>query len=852
MKKWIYIFFILNLQTSVQKFYSQKKHSQLVTPIITKTKAGFQYDFSNFSAKQGLPASNSFDVIQIKNGNYWIASDVGVCIYNGVNFKPFKPAGENAIWCLLQDSKDNVWMGGNNGAMVYNGLKLTNLNDTNNLGKSSIIKIIESKSKKIWMAAYRLGVVCIDNGKISIINKCGTKHVKLVYSVYEDKNGLIWIGDKTGVYNIINGELVPYNTSELVDTRAIFQDYLGNFWFGVFGKGLYQKTKTELIKYSEQNGAIKNNSIWSITADDKNNIWCATDDGIITYNGNNFTTITEKQGLINNRTWSVKKDNLGRMLIASYGGGVSIYNGDKFKYINSQTGFTDKSISHTIKDFKNNYWFCTYGDGIIKYDGEYFTSYNFNNNPKHNLIWWAYQDDNGIIWFTTDEGLLKYENEKFTRITTKKNPSSDFFWALAKNKDGTFYVGSYLNGLLKFDGDSFKLVNSVNKISNRILQLLIDKNQNLWINADTKTALLNPNGLLTVLDTNNGILNNTTSHIYEDKRGYIWLCARNGISLITKPKTLSGIYLLPKNKNNIPDVIFSNIESINDSNIWIATNKGILKLNYCINSKTITVNSPIIFYNQTNGFKDIECKGTSNYYANENNHWFGTGTGATIISGEKEKQILPNIHITSIDLFYQAINWNNNSKLKYDSLKQWQNVPSSFSATYKNNHFTFHFLGGNNRTIQNLMYSFKLEGFDNNWSEANNRSDATYSNLQQGTYTFKAKCINELGIESKITQISFQISPPIWQTWWFRILSTLVFSLLIFSIIKYRTNTLVKRKKELEIVVAERTKELREQKHVIEEKQKEIIDSIKYAKQIQKSMLPSDKYINKNINRLNK
>lgn len=855
-----YLYFALICLLCRFTSYSQNNIGEKVNPSIIQAKAGFKYDFTNFSSKQGLPISSAYDIIQINNGTYWIASDLGVSIYDGKKFESFKTLGEKPIWCLLQDTKGNVWMGGNNGAFKYDGLKLTTYDDTMHIGKSAVVDIIESTDGKIWMAAYRTGLICIDNDKISVFNSCNDRKIKLVYSVYEDKNGTIWIGDKTGVYKLINNMLEAFNTNELKDTRSIIRDSRGDMWFGVYGKGIYRYKENNFEIYSDKNGYIKNNTIWGAIEDNDKNIWFSTDEGLVVYNGTYFNCVTENEGLINNRTWSVKKDKLGRLLIASYGGGISIYNGPKFRYADSQTGFTDKRINHTLKDSKNNYWFCTEGDGIIKYDGTDFTKYYFKNSTPENLIWSAYEDNNKELWFCTDAGLLNYNGKYFTRFSTKQGASTNYFWSVIKDDTSALWIGTYDKGIVKFDGKNFSRSGGVNKkIKNqRALQLLKDKSGNIWIHADIKLAVVKPNKDVVILDTINGLLDNSVNHIYEDKHGRIWLTSNRGLSVFSNPNDLSRCLTIPRNKNNIPDVTFLTTECVSDSELWIGTNKGVITFNYELNNIEIKPTEPIIFYNQLNGFKDIECVGYSSYYSLEKNHWFGTPSGITIVSGEKERFTKPDVRITGIDFFYQPVNWKKNKNVLSDTLEPWKTVPRNFSCTYKNNHITFRFLGSNVKTLDDINYRFKLEGFDEDWSNPSKRNDVTYSNLPHGNYVFKVKSINEFNQESDVAVVSFFIEPPFWNTWWFRVTVSCTIFILLFGVFRFRTNALLKRKKELEQIVETRTAELKEQKNIaeiqteiVQQKNKEITDSINYAQRIQRSLLANTKLLNEGLNMQN-
>jgi sigma-B regulation protein RsbU (phosphoserine phosphatase) len=84
------------------------------------------------------------------------------------------------------------------------------------------------------------------------------------------------------------------------------------------------------------------------------------------------------------------------------------------------------------------------------------------------------------------------------------------------------------------------------------------------------------------------------------------------------------------------------------------------------------------------------------------------------------------------------------------------------------------------------QYAYKMDGLDADWlhTDASKRF-ATYTTLPAGDYIFRVKGSNNDGIwNEEGTSVHIVITPPVWQTWWFRLLfASLVF---VFAFILYR------------------------------------------------------------------
>ncbi|MFB6257624.1 MAG: SpoIIE family protein phosphatase, partial [Flavobacteriales bacterium] len=203
------------------------------------------------------------------------------------------------------------------------------------------------------------------------------------------------------------------------------------------------------------------------------------------------------------------------------------------------------------------------------------------------------------------------------------------------------------------------------------------------------------------------------------------------------------------------------------------------------------------------------------------------------------KDTLP-LYIQDIFLDHDGTDWVGNA----DSLKEKlgvgfemnekKRVPSRLRLPYDHSRIIFKFQAIDLRAPDKLRYRYRLQGGDDEWSAWQKHRKAIFNDLKPGAYTFRVQAKGRKGKRSQGTKsFSFTITPPWWQTAWFRSSSAALFILLLVFFFRWRTATIRKRKAELEEKVEERTKELAT-------KNREITDSIDYASSIQKALLPHD------------
>jgi DNA-binding CsgD family transcriptional regulator len=113
-----------------------------------------------------------------------------------------------------------------------------------------------------------------------------------------------------------------------------------------------------------------------------------------------------------------------------------------------------------------------------------------------------------------------------------------------------------------------------------------------------------------------------------------------------------------------------------------------------------------------------------------------------------------------------------------DSLDQ--PAAAVYSIPFKWNSLHFEYTCPMYAAQSSILYSYNLKGFDKDWSAWSKKTEKEYTNLSAGIYTFQIKAKSNLGSESAVTEYSFTILPPWYQTGWAYLLYTLLFSALVY------------------------------------------------------------------------
>jgi serine phosphatase RsbU (regulator of sigma subunit) len=200
--------------------------------------------------------------------------------------------------------------------------------------------------------------------------------------------------------------------------------------------------------------------------------------------------------------------------------------------------------------------------------------------------------------------------------------------------------------------------------------------------------------------------------------------------------------------------------------------------------------------------------------------------------------LIRKVVINGDSVLYHGTNFKENLHGGY-TIHLFQEEDTQPYIHYRFNNIEFHWAAPFFEQEKQLQYSYRLEGFSQQWSDWQEISFKEFTNLKYGKYTLSVKARNVYGYQSAPASYSFVINRP-WYASIPAILAYILLSgLLVYMIIKIYTRRLMQENLRLEGIIEERTAEIRKQKE-------ELTDSIEYASRIQRALLPSDRLMEEN------
>ena len=866
--------------------YKQMKRIQLFLLIFL-----FGFNFSDAQInRNGLPIIRNFEPEEIGSDQNWVVvqdqrgviyvgtNDDGVLVYDGVEWNKISIPNQSDVRSLMVDDNGLVYVGAK-GEFGYLGP-----DELGRLQYYSLIHTLDSVNRdfKGINGIYSLEDEIYFCGNTSFYKYNPglkqTKSFKLIDSGFKYGNYAYMVNGKIFIGDFLEG-LVEFD-------KETFKKAPGGSVFG-------RKAIMSMLPYGESRIMILTHTFGSFIYDPETG----------EVSGSGLSDKANKFIIDNGFYSGIRLPGGGIALGTLYGGLLIVDNeGEILNIIGHETGMQNKQVTDLFINLNNpatSQLWVTLAIGITKIEvyspiktfiPEAGIESAVNDIILFNDTYYLATSD-GVYYLTSDENGLA----KFQQLPEISQESRKFLsFSLPGSSSPVLWVAT-IKGLYQINsGNEVQLMEEY--VSNLIDDEFFYNSYDLFSDNSSEVFLAGE-GSIYVLKNINGKwyqslelkdVADQVRSILKDSSGNVWAgTVLNGIfkfNLSDPDTVLVRKYTI---EDGLPS-INSNYVFLIDSSIYAATSKGLYK--YHEESDRF---EPDALFGEKYAGKNIEItrleKGPSNdiwlslvnadgshsivnlvkkedgfvevslpfkrlpdrtadviYAGDDGPVWIGISDRIFTYDPECYRDYDESFHSLILNVFINQdslLFWGTNYSISEDgvihiSLEQGRDQRPGIK--YRYNNMIFHWASPYFDGEEQIRYSFRLLGFDEDWSRWSDKTEFPYTNLPNGSLVFEVKSRNIYGMESSWAQYAFTILPP----WYKTILAYFIYVIaalfLIIVIVKLYTRRLQLEKVRLEGIVARRTAEVVRQKEELE-------DSITYASRIQRAILPSENILTEQL-----
>ena len=774
----------------------------------------------NYTLTDGLPGNSIKCLFKDSNGLMWIATETGLCTYDGSEFKIIgieQGLKYNLIWSIAEDDKKNIWLSVyGNGIAKYDGKKFVYFSTKDGLINNSVRTLYFSKKNQCMVFGTEDGLSVFNGKKFKNFN-VKTKNYSKKYQVNfisSYQNDIVFNVSYENIYTLkIDKNQLDKSTISIIKNPNT-QNYSGLVHADkYYGRNLFGQFEVQNLKTNQTENFGNCSNIWDLTVGDNNSIYTACWDGnspigaILSFENGVLTDLSKKLNLPTSQFWDLFYDKKANQLWAgSVDQGVFVIDLDKKVRVEEiNFGVFKPEINALYLDKMQNLWiggnhFILKRDKnnkTIQLSSKEIKTYIRKNYPKKNktreqdrllqlienqktIVFQTIRgDDKGNSWVLTNVGLfclnqnLEILDHIFKHETTGAFDfiSSDnlflshaytYSYIVPINKSHDIKAVYYRNNIVKLDA------NKIFKTKNR-----------LWIASWYKGLFLYENNKLISINDLGDFVDNNVSDVLEVSPQHLIIGTVNGRVYVSnwKNKRLIHQKILYPDKDIIGNSIFF-IRKYEDY-LFIGTNKGI---NILKNNKLYK------FINQDENLPQT------------------TYTDACVDLKNKKLLVSTYKGIVSLDLSKILKPEKLNSPIIANQIKVNGDVVSTsnqLNLKHNENTIEIQFGSTNIYSSKKNYYKYKIVGLTKKWSDLSSENSLKLFHLKSGKYVLIVAGKN-IGTNETFKPLIFKIRVllPFWETWWFvgLVVTFLTVVLIVYIRLKIKQ---IKNKAKLDKRIAE-------------------------------------------------
>jgi ligand-binding sensor domain-containing protein/class 3 adenylate cyclase len=816
------------------------------------------YRFNNYTISNGLSQSFVTTIVQDENNSLWIGTQDGLNRFDGKSFEVYNqdetPGLESSNFeCSERTPDGRLWFGTASGLILFD--PNTERFSTFNISTHILLDIQSidcDENGNLWLATVGYGVVkfdtkklkfevgkvhvkskkvhlvkCLENGNLLIdtediglifwdsssnstrkINvKSKNKTVVTFLNLVELENGMILLCSSQGLFQLNPNTLVVTSKFKSLDKIGLFsvKDVVfsnGKYFVATSSNGLFTINENGSIFNSTEDIFQKNsllfNGLSCLYQDNNNKIWVGSERGLSGFDPSRVGFLgigpsgNLKKGLPSPNVWCFSEDPSAKYVFVGTDVGVSRFNRktgsfDQFNRsigtaANSQTG---KEVVLSIYSLSENRVLVGCLDGLyeLQINGSANFSYRkLNYIPgefaqKHDRVYSIVPYKTEQFFLATKGGVILYDLKKNKSRIFEHDPqdiknsiSIGVCRVAYKDKKGKFWFATSGGGLNYFSESKQKIVpHPINSVFIRYVK-------------DYVSTICHTSG------------------------NEYWL-GTFGSGLVQINLKSNSIKIIGK-KQGLPNNVIYGLLEDSYNLLWMSTNRGIASYN----RKTGLVNN----YKEVHGLVSNEFNSNAFYQSRKGELFFGGINGYNYFFPGNLSKSSDDLQVI-ISKFKLNKNWLKPGDEVSPLLKVIAKT-NSLELDYKHRSFTIRFQTNDLCNPQLVNYKYILEGSDAGEILLNNTNEVSFNSLSPGEYTLKIYARLGDGSWSKSpATLHLIINSPYWATWWFWIIVAVILSILTLIIFRRRIELARREQVRLELKIAERTREIRQQKTQIEE-----------------------------------
>lgn len=781
--------------------------------------------FTSLTIDNGLSSNTVRALLQDRHGFVWIGTSRGLNRYDGHRVTVLSATRSMSVTSMVEWG-DTLWVGTDNGLFLYMMRTDSLQRYALPMEETSVSDLRLDAAGQLWMATMGQGILCLDlkKGKVrSVPTPAGDKTYGCLCIT---RKGVVWACSnwtkhKLVRYDAHKGRFVPapsvsapssassVSSSPAVPTGiAMAEDAQGKLWLGAWDGSLVRldsSGRPDGMQFSVAETGMQH--VHSLLEVQPGYLLVGSDTGLALVDVQQHQVRLHSRGdrsgtLSDSFIYPLMQDREGGTWIGTYYGGVNYthpVSGNFTSYTHTQQAgsVTGNVVNHFCEDATHRLWIASDDGGLCYYrpDDDSFQPMPLTSAGAQPNVHALHAEGDWLYVGTYTQGLYRVNVhtmavEHVPQFLDEQGHAFDASsFAISADHAHRIWVGTF-QSVAQYHPDS-RTFSHVQQVGGLVNAIHSDHTQRLWVATEGNGVwCMDASGAwkhYAQFGQPAGV-QSMAYCLFEDGQGNLWVGMANGlfrydraadrfdaVQLMAAPASVYGITAV-------------------EGHLWLSTSAGIL----CYSLSEWNV---VQVYKGGGNILSTDFLPDAAYRGYDGRVYLGTTSGFIAFRPQHmhRNQVQPQVVFTGLDIFGRPV------AVGSDLLPVRLAYMDTLRLSYRENVFRVYFSAMSFLQPSDILYSYYLEGFDDDWIEAGNHQSVTYTNLAPGTYTLHVRATTNDGLQSADATLTIVITPPFYWNMPAKILYLLLILTAIVLVVRH-----LLRKKERKHVAE--MKELNEQK----------------------------------------
>jgi ligand-binding sensor domain-containing protein/signal transduction histidine kinase len=657
-----------------------------------------------------------YSLLVARDGTLWAGTEGGGLVrYKDGRFRVFGAAEgltNGFVRVIYEDRNDQLWVGTDTGLFRMQNESLIRMDGRDDAPPINVHAICEDRAGRLLVGGW--GLLILRGQEVSYYTSNESQADNSIRTIRQTADGAIWIGTISGLRRLVQGiSGDPFKAPKIlssVNVSVLLESRGGAVWIGAYGQGLMRYQAGRIVSFSAPS-SLPHNNVLALFEDGEDNVWVGAQGGLLRLSPSAASTITTADGAPQSIN-TIYQDPRGELFVTALNGKLFRVARQTLAPVPLTGPLGRMSVRNLFRDSRGALWIGTDGQGVARIDAGGIVRYTMQQGLVNDFIRAFCEDGEGGMWIGTDGELSRFHRGAFQNFGVKDGLVYHSIRALLLDRVGDLWVATD-GGLSRMRAGRFVADPALERLrGQKVWALREDGEGKLWIGTHGAGLFLLKDGALTQFTTRDGLPSNKIHFIIEDQLGSLWMSGPSGVVAVSRREleSLSG-----QSAGQLAVRVYSTAEGLSTNQM----NGGVQPAGAMLASDEI---------------------------------WFPSAKGAVRIErGGPDRRSAPPVLIEQVLADDRAAPFSKHLTLDPGRGK-----------------LEIHYTAIRLRSPDRIRFKFRMENFDQDWTDAGQRRVAYYTNLPAGKYRFRVVAYEIDDPRSATEQVlSIEWRPHFYKTAWF-------------------------------------------------------------------------------------